>query len=78
MISQTDIDAMTETPERREAGLLQVEGMFRLGGDARLTQRCATEDCAGQPIYRFERDGIGSNYCSGCAAALAQMESNDG
>jgi hypothetical protein len=36
-----------------------------LKGDARLG-RCATENCGGQPIYRLEADGVGSNYCSGC------------
>lgn len=38
---------------------------FNLKGDARLG-RCATEGCGGQPTYRLEAWGIGSNYCSGC------------
>ena len=38
---------------------------FRLRGDARLG-RCASEDCGGQPMWRLEADGVGSNYCSGC------------
>lgn len=38
---------------------------FDLTGDARLG-RCATEECGGQPTFRLEADGVGSNYCSGC------------
>lgn len=38
---------------------------FPLKGDERLG-RCATEGCGGQPIWRFEGAGFGSNYCSGC------------
>lgn len=38
---------------------------FDLKGDARLG-RCATDACGGQPRYRLEANGIGSNYCSGC------------
>jgi hypothetical protein len=38
---------------------------FTLRGDERLT-RCASEDCGGQPTWRLEADGVGSNYCSGC------------
>ena len=40
---------------------------FQLKGDARLG-RCATADCGGQPTWRLESDGVGSNYCSGCKA----------
>jgi hypothetical protein len=47
---------------------------FELKGDARLG-RCASERCGGQPTWRLEADGVGSDYCSGCkeridAAAL--------
>lgn len=42
---------------------------FALKGDERLG-RCATEGCGGQPIYRLEAGGVGSNYCSGCQAAI--------
>lgn len=38
---------------------------FELKGDTRLTC-CASEDCGGQPTWRLEADGVGSNYCSGC------------
>lgn len=42
---------------------------FRLEGDERLG-RCATDGCGGQPIYRCEYKGVGSNYCSGCRAKI--------
>lgn len=38
---------------------------FPLKGDERLKE-CATERCGGAPTWRLERDGTGSNYCSGC------------
>lgn len=38
---------------------------FKLLGDARL-DRCATDGCGGQPTWRLEAGGIGSNYCYGC------------
>lgn len=38
---------------------------FKLTGDARLG-RCASENCGGQPTWRLEADGVGSDYCSGC------------
>lgn len=38
---------------------------FELRGDARLG-RCATEGCGGQPTWRLEAGGVGSDYCSGC------------
>jgi hypothetical protein len=38
---------------------------FNLRGDQRLS-RCATEGCSGQPTFRLEAYGVGSNYCSGC------------
>lgn len=53
---------------------------FNLTGDERLTQ-CASEGCGGQPTFRLEADGIGSNYCSGCKAkiewALAPAEQRE-
>lgn len=42
---------------------------FDLRGDARLG-RCATDGCGGQPAYRLEADGTGSNYCSGCRSQI--------
>ncbi len=38
---------------------------FELKGDARLG-RCTTENCGGQPTWRLEAHGTGSNHCSGC------------
>lgn len=38
---------------------------FKLTGDSRLGA-CASERCGGQPTWRLEADGVGSNYCSGC------------
>ena len=38
---------------------------FRLRGDARLGH-CDSDNCGGQPMWRLEAGGIGSNYCSGC------------
>lgn len=48
---------------------------FRLRGDKRLG-KCATENCGGQPAFRLEADGVGSDYCSGCRAKIndAQIE----
>lgn len=45
---------------------------FPLKGDERLG-RCATQGCGGQPIWRFEGGGIGSNYCSGCYAKIGYL-----
>lgn len=42
---------------------------FDLKGDERLG-RCATNGCGGQPTYRFEGGGIGSNFCSGCREVI--------
>lgn len=39
---------------------------FELKGEERINQRCATEGCGGQPVYRLEAAGVASNYCSGC------------
>lgn len=49
---------------------------FPLTCDERLG-RCATENCGGQPIFRFECDGVGSNYCSGCRVKIKDMEACD-
>lgn len=38
---------------------------FELKGDERL-KSCASNGCGGQPTWRLESDGVGSNYCSGC------------
>jgi hypothetical protein len=42
---------------------------FELKGDARLA-RCASENCGGQPTWRLEADGVGSDYCSGCRSRI--------
>lgn len=42
---------------------------FKLQGDSRLG-RCASEQCGGQPTWRLEAGGIGSDYCSGCKALI--------
>lgn len=42
---------------------------FSLNGDARLG-RCATDACGGQPTWRLEAGGTGSDYCSGCKAEI--------
>lgn len=47
---------------------------FELKGDSRLG-RCATEQCGGQPTWRLEKDGVGSNYCSGCKQAIENPRS---
>ena len=47
---------------------------FQLRGDERLTCRCATEGCGGQPTWKLEAGGIGSYYCSGCKEKIAAME----
>jgi hypothetical protein len=46
---------------------------FDLTGDARLG-RCASEGCGGQPTFRLEADGVGSNYCSGCRERIEDAE----
>lgn len=38
---------------------------FERKGDARLGC-CTTDDCLGQPIWRLEAGGVGSNYCPNC------------
>lgn len=38
---------------------------FALKGDERLGQ-CVSDGCGGQPTWRMEAGGVGSNYCSGC------------
>lgn len=43
---------------------------FELKGDGRIMQRCATQGCGGQPTLRLEAEGVGSNYCSGCAEKI--------
>lgn len=43
---------------------------FALTGDERITKRCATDDCGGQPTWRMEAGGVGSDYCSGCKATV--------
>lgn len=42
---------------------------FERKGDARLG-RCDSENCGGQPTWRLEADGVGSNYCSGCKSKI--------
>lgn len=45
---------------------------FDLRGDARLG-RCTSEGCGGQPIFRLESGGVGSDYCSGCRANIDRL-----
>lgn len=45
---------------------------FALSGDARL-EACATDACGGQPMYRLEAGGVGSNYCSGCTERIKAL-----
>ena len=47
---------------------------FKLKGDERITQRCATEGCGGQPTWRLEAEGVGSFYCSGCQERMTTIE----
>lgn len=42
---------------------------FDLQGDRRLG-RCATQGCGGQPTFRLEVGGTGSNFCSGCREVI--------
>lgn len=42
---------------------------FKLEGDKRFG-RCATQGCGGQPIYRLEVGGTGSDFCSGCRTVI--------
>lgn len=49
---------------------------FPLTGDERLG-RCATEHCGGQPTWRLEAEGQGSNYCSGCKEAAFTYDRDD-
>lgn len=44
---------------------------FELKGDERL-KRCASDECGGQPTWRLESDGVGSNYCSGCREKIEE------
>lgn len=43
---------------------------FDLKGDERISERCATDGCCGQPTSRLETDGVASVYCSGCRAKI--------
>lgn len=33
-------------------------------------EHCATDECYGRPMHRFEHGGVGSVYCSECKAAI--------
>lgn len=52
---------------------------FERKGDARLGC-CTSCDCLGQPTWRLEADGVGSNYCSGCKEKIERQKQqiNDG
>lgn len=45
---------------------------FKLLGDQRLN-RCTSENCGGQPTWRLESGGIGSDYCSGCKEKITRI-----
>ncbi|WP_306049155.1 hypothetical protein [Oceaniradius stylonematis] len=47
--------------------------LFRLTGDERVTERCATDGCGQQPMYRFESGDVGSYYCGACADIMREM-----
>jgi len=47
---------------------------FELKGDARLGC-CTSEGCGGQPTWRLEAGGAGSNYCSGCKQKIRLVSS---
>lgn len=49
---------------------------FALKGDERITRRCATEECHGQPTWKLESGGVGSFYCSGCKEQLTWIARN--
>jgi len=36
---------------------------------------CASENCSGMPIWRLERGGVGSNYCSDCKSKIDAIPS---
>jgi len=55
--------------QARDLVLEEGSPWFKLSGDARLG-RCATEGCGGQPTWRLEAGGVGSNYCSGCTVDI--------
>ena len=46
---------------------------FELKGDKRLGI-CMSENCGGQPAWRLEAGGIGSDYCSGCKEAIERLQ----
>lgn len=46
---------------------------FQLQGDRRLGA-CSTEGCGGQPTWRLEAGGVGSDYCSGCKEKLKWLD----
>lgn len=43
---------------------------FELKGDERLTRRCSTDKCGGQPTWKMEYLGVGSYHCSGCKVLI--------
>ena len=50
---------------------------FGLKGDERLKQ-CASEGCGGQPTWRLEAGGVGSDYCSGCKDKITDLANAGG
>ena len=50
---------------------------FELKGDDRLRE-CATDGCGGQPTWRLEAGGAGSNYCSGCKEKIEPSAKSTG
>ena len=46
---------------------------FELKGDKRFG-KCTSEGCYGQPTWRLEASGVGSDYCSGCKAIIERGE----
>ena len=67
-------DPIPEAPAD-EAALEEGNGWFKLFGDSRLGA-CATDGCGGQPTWRLEAGGVGSNYCSGCSARIRALSAS--
>lgn len=75
MAMARELQSLRSQPE--PAGVRVKGQWFDLTGDARLG-RCATEGCGGQPTARLEAGGVGSNYCSGCAASIRALTERQG
>jgi Restriction alleviation protein Lar len=43
----------------------------KLDGNAERIGDCASADCRHIPAFRYDRGGISSDYCTGCASKIA-------